>query len=516
MVNVIASAANRPRTPELVFGLVGPVGVDMDAVQTCLCAALKQVGYDAHLIHLTQLMEQLEEPKQLKRRRAASKIEEKIDRANKICQKYNDNSVLASLAISEIRRIRKEVNLEAPDSRFGEETAVEFEAKATAYVVRQLKREEEVDLFRWVYRRNFVQVSVALERDLRILSQKNRLSREAPRLTPVQCDRDARKLIERDEAEEENPFGQKVRSIFHLGDVFISGRDVDSIEATVNRFIQAFFGRNNISPTRDEHGAYLAKAASLRSLDLSRQVGAALVSKGGDLVSIGCNEVPKFGGGNYWADDKHRARDFERQAESNKIETQRIIYDFIDRLRRRGIINQKRTTEDILSDDDTAQALENSLISDITEYGRMTHAEMSAILDAARRGISTEGATLHVTTFPCHNCAKHIVAAGIVRLVYIEPYPKSRAEHSHEDSISIGSRKRHRVNFEHFEGISPRRYAEIFEKGKRRTKDGSIQEWYKGAPLPRIDDADSSHLAREPHAILILESKLGLPHSRDG
>ncbi|MEJ7655371.1 MAG: deaminase [Chloroflexia bacterium] len=45
------------------------------------------------------------------------------------------------------------------------------------------------------------------------------------------------------------------------------------------------------------------------------------------------------------------------------------------------------------------------------------HAEMSALLDAGRRGVPVQGATLYTTTFPCHNCARHIVGAGIDRVV---------------------------------------------------------------------------------------------------
>lgn len=45
------------------------------------------------------------------------------------------------------------------------------------------------------------------------------------------------------------------------------------------------------------------------------------------------------------------------------------------------------------------------------------HAEMNAILHCARLGRSTVGATLVVTTLPCHNCAKMIVQAGIVEVV---------------------------------------------------------------------------------------------------
>ena len=51
------------------------------------------------------------------------------------------------------------------------------------------------------------------------------------------------------------------------------------------------------------------------------------------------------------------------------------------------------------------------------------HAEQNAIIQAARLGISVEGATLYCTHQPCSVCAKIIVNAGIARVVYIEPYP---------------------------------------------------------------------------------------------
>ena len=72
-------------------------------------------------------------------------------------------------------------------------------------------------------------------------------------------------------------------------------------------------------------------------------------------------------------------------------------------------------------------ALKDAAVMDLTEYGRVVHAEMHALCDAARLGKAIKGATLYCTTFPCHNCTKHILAAGIRRVVYIEPYPKSLA-----------------------------------------------------------------------------------------
>jgi len=53
------------------------------------------------------------------------------------------------------------------------------------------------------------------------------------------------------------------------------------------------------------------------------------------------------------------------------------------------------------------------------------HAEMNAILFAAKQGISTFGATMYVTYSPCINCAKHILQAGIKRVVYIDEYRKT-------------------------------------------------------------------------------------------
>ena len=51
------------------------------------------------------------------------------------------------------------------------------------------------------------------------------------------------------------------------------------------------------------------------------------------------------------------------------------------------------------------------------------HAEQNAIIQAARLGVSIEGATLYCTHQPCVICAKMIVNAGISRVVYREGYP---------------------------------------------------------------------------------------------
>jgi dCMP deaminase len=52
-----------------------------------------------------------------------------------------------------------------------------------------------------------------------------------------------------------------------------------------------------------------------------------------------------------------------------------------------------------------------------------THAEQNAIIQAAKIGVSTEGATIYITLQPCVICAKMLVNAGIKRIVFRGEYP---------------------------------------------------------------------------------------------
>ena len=52
-----------------------------------------------------------------------------------------------------------------------------------------------------------------------------------------------------------------------------------------------------------------------------------------------------------------------------------------------------------------------------------THAEQNAIIQAAKLGVSIDGATLYCTHQPCGVCAKMIINAGIARVVYKNGYP---------------------------------------------------------------------------------------------
>ena len=51
-----------------------------------------------------------------------------------------------------------------------------------------------------------------------------------------------------------------------------------------------------------------------------------------------------------------------------------------------------------------------------------THAEVNALLECAKYGISTNGATIYITHYPCYGCAKAIAQAGIKEVHYLHKY----------------------------------------------------------------------------------------------
>ena len=61
------------------------------------------------------------------------------------------------------------------------------------------------------------------------------------------------------------------------------------------------------------------------------------------------------------------------------------------------------------------------------ELCRGLHAEQNAIIQAARQGTEIVGSTLYCTTAPCSLCAKMLINAGVVRIIYEGNYPDERA-----------------------------------------------------------------------------------------
>jgi deoxycytidylate deaminase len=488
--------------PELVFGLVGPIGVDMDMIQNQLAHCLRSVGYEPVSIRVTDLMTQVSVAAELVD--STDPIQHygsRIEFANAVRARCENDAALAALAVLEIRLYRQDQNEHDQKTSLSDQISIaDIPLESHAFIIRQLKRPEEIGLLRKVYGRKFIQISVSLGVEERQRLITNKISSKNPNLSSKEASKVAEELVLRDMNEQAVPHGQRIEDVFHLGDVFVSARSEAVATATIKRFVEALFGRNSISPNRDEYASYIAASAALRSIDTARQVGAAIFSTSGEVVSLGCNEVPAPGGGTYWTDHPEPHRDYDDGFDANHAHKRRIAYDFIRRLREAKILNLEGTDEQAFERVMSTDQAKNSLLMDITEFGRMAHAEMNALLDAARLGRPTKGATLFSTTFPCHNCAKHIITAGIKRVVYVEPYPKSQALDLHNDAMTTAGSSGDKVVFEHFVGISPRRYRDIFEKGKRRKSDGSLEDWYEGRPVPRVEDKSPYYVFNESSA----------------
>lgn len=505
--------SDKPRPishPELIIGIAGPIGIDIDLMSDEIARALDAVGYDSRTLRVTQLMDSYPAPGVAKSGTDYfSLMNYKMDYANRLCELagasgIGDPEYLMRIAMEGIRNARDKVLAE----RSGTVPRV---ASEMAYVVRQLKRPEEVAILRRVYGKQFILISgYGSEQNRRErLLEKGRSSLPISTLPPVIEERVSAILL-RDHDEGSSKHVQHLRDTFHLADVFVDGINRNQMRLGIERFVQAFFGRVDIGPTKIEYGMYAARAASLRSTDLSRQVGAAVFTSDGDVISQGCNEVPKAFGGTYWDGEEPDYRDVRLGHDPNDMLKKDVIRDLLERLQAGGLLADK-TTPMIVTDEfvekllgriegeeSYVSCLRGSQVSDLTEYGRVVHAEMSAVCDAARQGKSVKGGVLFVTTFPCHNCTKHIIAAGIRTVFYLEPYPKSRAKQLHSHEIEIERRSENKVSFLPFLGISPYRYRDIFEKGSR--KDGATaRTWYSkdNRPRPLIPSSLPSYVELE-------------------
>lgn len=310
----------------------------------------------------------------------------------------------------------------------------------------------------------------------------------------------AERLIERDEIEGRVVTGQDVRDTFPLADAFVNADDKTAIESSIRRTVSILFGHPFETPTIDEMGMQYAHSASLRSSDLSRQVGYAACTNDGQVLAVGSNEVAKAGGGFYWPDSEGDARDFRvvESDEPNAEMKMSILKDLLQRLQPAGVLaDTGEITDEMVSA--IAKQLRGSRFMAITEFGRAVHAEMGVITDAARRGIALRDATMYGTTFPCHHCAKHVVASGVKRLVYIEPYPKSQVARLFRDSIALESAASGKVLFEPFVGIAPPRFREFFVIPDRKDENGRIISWddIKRSALPRIQSDPRSYIRSE-------------------
>lgn len=473
------------KSQELVIAFAGPIGCGINVVKDKISELLVSSGYEVHHIKISEYLEQSLPRESLKS--AGDKADRYIslqDIGNQL-RGGHQSDILAEYAIKKIAEQRTKAIPE-------EIEVTEYVPTRVAYLIDQLKHQDEVALLRAVYGNLFYQFGV-------LSTSSRRAGRLKAEGVPEQR---ISELMERDRRQREKN-GQQLDKTLQLADFFIRNdhANVDALEYQIKRAIDLIHGLNGITPTKEEYGMYVAYASGLRSACLSRQVGASIMNKDGVIIATGRNDVPRPGGGLYGPEHGksdarcvklEEARCFNSQYIGNVAEGIRgLVSDKfkkeIDALKEEATNEQKGILDRIniegLASDIITAANDDTRLGGLIEFSRSIHAEMDAIVSLAYKGGGcTEGATLFTYTFPCHNCARHIVAAGISCVYYLEPYEKSLAVQLHGDAIDVDGQpggmadrieSGKKVEFLHFEGVAPRQYLNMFTpSGERKDSNG--------------------------------------------
>lgn len=448
------------QTPEIIIAFCGAVGSGVSTVAKELRNQMMKSSYNykVEYIKVSEIISTL-----------ASVVKSKIDahwysefsikgkrignlqEIGNALRKDFSHDILAQFIIGEINQIRAKRHLSDVGRKKllgGEDPA---EPLRIVWIIDSLKNPDEVETLRAVYGSMFYLIGVLCPED----------KREARLISKDIMATEASLIIDKDKSEPDK-FGQQLIDTIHKSDYFISNSydNTDPVKTSIQRCIEILFGEIK-TPTKEEYAMFVAQSAAYNSACLSRQVGAAIADANGTILSYGCNDVPKCGGGLYCTEDGpgdnrcYKTFDVGCRSNKEKNRMREIIKGVIA-----GKISDGIDTEELLE-----AIIKQSGIKNLTEYSKAVHAEMDAIIKMVRSEKSIpKDSTMFVTTYPCHNCAKHIVASGITTVYYIEPYEKSLASKLHSDSITLDPEKtENKVRFIPFDGVAPRQFQKFFK-----------------------------------------------------
>lgn len=463
--------------PDLVIGLVGAAGTDLSGVKQQIKAQFASFDYEYQEIKLSKLISDITHCS-VNGLPEDERIRKLMDDGDRIRQVYDGGDGVVSLAVAAIRKLK------------ADRDSGKVVKRSIVFVLDSLKNPYEVATLDVVYGRNLYIMSVYSDIEQRTTKLANRIAETCSTSAKDTHKGRAEKIIEEDEKRGKTNLSQDVRGTFPLADFFVAiGSDADK---NIKRFVELIFGEPFLTPSPGEYAMFLAKAAAYQSADLSRQVGAVIVGSRGELISSGCNDVPYPGGGIY-AENREGGdnRDYTVEFDPNSAEITNAMTELVGAFKQAGLLaNSNRSPEDITTDlmhGDLKEHMVDARFRNLIEFGRVVHAEMHAITGAARFGRSTENSIMYCTTFPCHICARHIIASGIAAVHFIEPYPKSLTKTLYDREIKadgvIGDLPK-AVEFVPFQGVAPKLYQRVFAYRPRKTKTGTIVHLNRSTAVP--------------------------------
>ncbi len=451
-------------TEELILGICSPIGSNKDIVVNAIKKRLKSYKYEVEIIKLSKFIEKYNTNSfnsQREETKAYTKLMHKIDGGDSLRRNYNNN-ILLELAIQKIREDRGELETTSVKSR------------RICYIIDSLKNIDELKLLRSIYRELFYVFSIFSPETERIdkLIEKGLSKPEAERIISTD---DFEGILH----------GQDVRNTFVEADFFvrISETNKQQIEEKIAKYLHLIFESEIVTPHDHEIAMYFAKSAAGNSACLSRQVGASITDNNNVTIATGWNDVPKFKGNLYRDIDKNATRCKDLKYCSNETYKNEIFNEINDEIIKKlnttifnDHFNLMQQKENLISD--IKDIIENSKFKDVIEYSRSIHAEMHAIIIGSQlTGNKMIGGSLFCTTYPCHNCARHIILAGIKNVYYIEPYKKSLGILLHEDSLTEDENNKDKVRILLYDGVAPRRYLDFFSMNRdsRKMENGKVK-----------------------------------------
>jgi deoxycytidylate deaminase len=478
----------KSQSTELFFAVVGPVGAGGSRAIESLERVCQSAGFSCERIKASELIREWAVSAEIPLPASDDKTLEYVTTLQDLGDEMrrSDPTEVAKAIIREIAK-RRAKNTGQP---YVEGKPVKPDDVRRAYLIDSIRHPSEIQLLRRTYGISFALIGVVCEETQRQKRVMNKYFR-APLHSKPDTKQRVESFIKRDSDDPKKRYGQHVADCFFEADFFVDNT-LDDLPDTnkyldddLSRLVSIIVHDMIVRPTIDETAMHHAYSARVRSACLSRQVGAALVDRGGTIVSTGTNEVPAAGGGVYGESflHKHQIEIDNRCAfrESRYCSNNKQQNEIINEL-----INSIEALAQVPDRNRLVETIRKTRLGGLVEFSRAVHAEMDAILSAGRDGISTVGTRLFVTTFPCHYCARHIVSAGIYEVQFIEPYPKSLAFELHKDSIELNESdwtppsgdgksiaapnaegkkvSAGKVLFRPFVGVAPRMYNRAFEK----------------------------------------------------
>ena len=467
-------------TDELILGICTPIGSLREPVIETISQILKETyKYDeVVLIKLSNyILENYDVQFEEEKGRTVhfSELMHKIKGGDHLRDKFKNNSILVELAIKRIREDRIQIETQ------------HIKGRRVCYIIDSIKNIEELQLLRAVYRDIFYLFSIFSPEPERI----NYLTKKGL------SENEAIQIIDKDDYENAK-HGQNVRDTFVDGDFFVRSSELNrsNIQENIIKYFHLIFNSDIITPTYQETAMYSAKSAAGNSSCLSRQVGATITDKNGVPVVQGWNDVPKFGGNLYRDSVKTPMRCKELGYCSNVTYKNEIFDEIIEEIEQAIPKKDTQTVLKISGQNEKSEIalkiekiLRSSRFKNIIEYSRSIHAEMHAIVIGSQlTGDKMVGGDLFCTTYPCHNCARHIVLAGIKNIYYIEPYKKSLCLTLHNDSLTEDESDTSKVRILLYDGVAPRRYLDFFSMNNdnRKNSDGTLKKIELNTVSPKI------------------------------